>query len=278
MSARTDFLKQADSHFRFGQNWASYSRLLDESRIAQATRDLQSFLGVADLAGRRFLDIGCGSGVHSLAAIRLGAAHVTAIDLDHDSVATTQAVLDAHASTGRYTVQRVSVFDADPADLGLFDVVYSWGVLHHTGSMHEAIERAARLVNDEGVLALALYRKTVICGFWKIEKRVYSRLPEWLQRCVIKAYTAKSRLGCLLKGRDFSRYVKEYAAERGMDYEHDVHDWLGGYPYESITPRAFGEFVERLGFQREHPIELSDRALWTLSSGGCQEIRFRKAA
>jgi 2-polyprenyl-6-hydroxyphenyl methylase/3-demethylubiquinone-9 3-methyltransferase len=278
MAARQNSLKDAHTHFRFGQNWASYSKLIDESRVAQAMRDLQKFLGRDDLAGATFLDIGCGSGVHSLAALRLDAAHVTAIDIDDDSVATTRKVLEANVPVDRFHCRRLSVFEADPAALGRFDIVYSWGVLHHTGAMHEAIERAAGLVDDDGLLALALYRKTVLCGFWKIEKRVYSRMPRWAQKLCIKVYTAKSRLGCLVKGRDFAKYVADYAADRGMDYEHDVHDWLGGFPYESVTPREFGTFVEKLGFQREHPQTLSDSSLWTLSSGGCQEIRFRKAA
>jgi 2-polyprenyl-6-hydroxyphenyl methylase/3-demethylubiquinone-9 3-methyltransferase len=276
MSGFRDSLKRVETHFRVGENWSRYSRLLDESRISQATEDLRRFLGVETLHGARFLDISCGSGVHSLAAIRLGAAHVMAIDIDEDSVETTRSVLAAHGAGDRFDCRRVSIFEADARDLGTFDVVYSWGVLHHTGAMHEAIERAALLVNEGGLLALALYRKTILCGFWKIEKRAYSRMPRWVQRFLIRLYTTKSQVGCLVRGRNFAQYVAEYARKRGMSYEHDVHDWLGGFPYESVTPKAFGEFVEGLGFQRESPLRLDGRVLWTLSSGGCQEIRFRK--
>ncbi len=188
-------------------------------------------------------------------------------------------MLAAHAPPASFTCHELSIFDADPSRLGTFDVVYSWGVLHHTGAMHEAIRQAAALVAPQGLLALAIYRKTVLCQFWKLEKRAYSRMPRSLQQILIKTYSLKSRLGALLKGRDFSRYVANYEATRGMDYEHDIHDWLGGYPYESMTPREFREYVEGLGFTcEERATDLSDRPLWTASSGGCQELRFRRAA
>ena len=217
-------LKDVSTHFQFGENWDSYSRLLDDQRIDQAARDLSRFLGVSDLTGQRFLDIGSGSGLHSLAAFLLGAEHVTAIDLDPSSVATTHRVLSKYMPGRDFDCRQLSVFDATTAELGQFDIVYSWGVLHHTGAMHEAIESASRLVADNGLLALALYRETVLCNFWKVEKRLYSKMPAWLQALLVKAYSAKSQLGFVLKGRDFRQYLAEYKQQRGMDYEHDIHD------------------------------------------------------
>ena len=79
--------------FEFGKNWESFSRSIDDESIRRAEDRLANLLGTRDLSGRMFLDIGCGSGLHSLAALRFGAAQVTAIDLDPNSVATTQAVL-----------------------------------------------------------------------------------------------------------------------------------------------------------------------------------------
>jgi 2-polyprenyl-6-hydroxyphenyl methylase/3-demethylubiquinone-9 3-methyltransferase len=261
-----------------GDGWERLSRLLDERRIQNAMHELQRFLGLERLDGKRFLDIGCRTGLHSLAALRLGASHVTAVDVDPESVAMTNCLLTSRAGLEQFECRQMSIFDADAASLGRFDVVHSWGSLHHTGAMHEAIARAAKLVHDDGLLALAVYRRTVLCGFWKIEKRAYSRMPPWLQRVLVMTYVAKSRVGCLIRRRDFRKEVVDPARQRGKDYQSDVHEWLGNFPYESLTPREFSDFVEALGFRREHPDRLGDRALWTLSSGGCQEIRFRKAA
>src|SRR5687768_5260470 len=127
-------LKDLTTHYEFGQNWADYSRLLDQTHVDAAVEGLRR-LGGADLyRGRSVLDIGCGSGVHALAALRLDATSVKAIDLDPKSVSTTQATLQRFHTGGDWSCEVRSVFDATPEALGLFDVVYSWGVLHHTGN------------------------------------------------------------------------------------------------------------------------------------------------
>lgn len=273
----TDLL-DVETHFKFGENWSSYAELLNPERIEQAQADLQRILGRERLDGLTFLDIGSGSGLHSLAAIRMGAAEILAVDIDPDSVRTTQETLSRFAPDAKFTCRQVSIFEATPEDLGRFDIVYSWGVLHHTGDMYEAIRRASTLVKPDGLLALAIYRKTVLCGFWKVEKRIYRNLPSWGQSVVQGLYTLKNRLRFLIKGESFSQYLQDYHAQRGMDYQHDIHDWLGGYPYESMTPREFGDYVTSLGFEVVAPAQLDPKQLWTLSSGGCQEIRFRRAA
>ena len=129
------------------------------------------------LAGKDLLDIGCGSGLHSLAALLLGAASVTAIDIDENSVSTTQALLTKYVAVSKWTVKVGSIFDASPATLGQFDVVYSWGVLHHTGDMWLAFEKTASLVRPAGLLAIAIYARTICDAFWRVEKRLYAGRP-----------------------------------------------------------------------------------------------------
>jgi predicted RNA methylase len=231
-------------HFAFGENWASYAGLIDQGRIEQATTDLRRLVG--DLAGRTFIDIGCGSGLHALAAARLGASRILAIDVDERSVETTRALLS------RFNV-RAQVIVADILNargLGTFDVVYSWGVLHHTGAMHDAIARAADCVCPDGLFAFALYRKTPWCGFWKVEKRLYSRAPRFGQSALRSLYSTAFAFRQWTLGRSFRAFVDEYSKDRGMDYYHDVHDWLGGYPYESISPEDVNAVLAALGFER----------------------------
>ncbi|MFC7649809.1 50S ribosomal protein L11 methyltransferase [Streptosporangium lutulentum] len=59
--------------FAFGRNWKAFAHLVDETRVATAVDSLCAALGIEDLTGRTFLDVGCGSGLFSLAAHRLGA-------------------------------------------------------------------------------------------------------------------------------------------------------------------------------------------------------------
>src|SRR5262245_47233957 len=73
--------------FEFGKNWTRFLAVLDDERIDEACKSLRRMLGVDTLARRSFLDIGCGSGLFSLAAMRLGAARVVSFDFDPHSVA-----------------------------------------------------------------------------------------------------------------------------------------------------------------------------------------------
>src|SRR6185312_67209 len=107
---------------------------------------------------------------------------------------------------------------------------------HHTGAMREAVQKAAQLVAPGGLFVFALYRKTRLCRFWRREKRWYAAASPRAQRTARAIYAALFRAGLIATGRSFTRYVANYKSARGMDFEHDVHDWLGGYPYESITP------------------------------------------
>lgn len=238
---------EQNRRFAFGKNWASYAETMSEAKIGEAVASLRRLVDGEDLTGRRFLDIGCGSGVHSLAALRLGAAEVVAVDIDADSVSTTEAMLERHAPGARYRVARESVFALDPTVWGMFDVVYSWGVLHHTGDLFTALRRAAALVAREGTLVVALYRKTWLCGFWRWEKRWYARASPRLQSIVRGVYLGLFALELRLTGQRLDEYVARYVSYRGMDFYHDVHDWLGGYPYESVSPREVEAVVAESG-------------------------------
>lgn len=259
--------------FAFGENWSSYATTINEAAVVAAKEDLKRLLGEGEIKGKRLIDIGCGSGLHALAARRLGASDVLAVDVDPISVETARKVIETHAP-GAARFERASVFDLSPSNTGTFDVVYSWGVLHHTGDMNRAIECAARLVAPGGLFALALYRKTLLCGFWKHEKRWYAGASPRIQAFVRNNYISLLRLAFLVTRRDFKTYVAEYRSKRGMDFAHDVQDWLGGYPYESIRPEAVDEQMTALGFRRVR--SFVRRGGLGLFGSGCDEFVYRR--
>jgi 2-polyprenyl-6-hydroxyphenyl methylase/3-demethylubiquinone-9 3-methyltransferase len=261
-------LTDRESHFEFGENWRDYAKSIDQKRIDAAILGVRK-LFPDGLAGKTFLDIGCGSGLHSLAALSLGAASVTATDIDENSVSTTRDLLTKYAPDAKWTASVASVFDLSPAKTGMFDVVYSWGVLHHTGDMWRAIEHAAALVKPGGLYAIAIYTKTPRCGFWKKEKKFYKSSPKFVQ-AILRLIYMSAFLGFLpVTGWDPIGFVRNYKRDRGMNWSHDVHDWLGGYPYESASSQEVHSKLSGLGLSKVRSFEIDpEHGLW---GAGCSE-------
>lgn len=166
-----EVLKNLDNHFAFGENWASYSKLIGEPQIEHAKEGLLKLISAEDFKDRSFLDIGCGSGLHALAASRLGVSRIVGVDIDPNSTATARKILAERNPSTPWQIENISVFDLTPDHFGTFDIVYSWGVLHHTGDLWQAVSKAAALVAPNGLLAVAFYRETYLDPFWKLEKR-----------------------------------------------------------------------------------------------------------
>ncbi len=263
--------------FEFGKNWAAFLSVLDEERIAQSEDSLRSTLKVDDLAGSSFLDIGSGSGLSSLAARRLG-ARVHALDFDTNSVACTRELRQRYfPDDDNWVIEQGSALDeVYLASLGKFDVVYSWGVLHHTGEMWRALENAARPVADNGRLFIAIYNDTgKQVHRWRWVKKTYCRLPAFLKTpfaiAAILPEESKNLLRAVLTLRpgDYVRSWTQYKKGRGMSHWYDIIDWVGGYPYEVATVDQIVEFYKARGFMLE-----------TVNSEGvglgCNEFVFRR--
>jgi 2-polyprenyl-3-methyl-5-hydroxy-6-metoxy-1,4-benzoquinol methylase len=242
--------------FEFGRNWSRFLALFDEGRLVKAEESLRRMLEVEDLAGKRFLDIGSGSGLFSLAARRLGAS-VHSFDYDPQSVACTAELKRRYFHGDRdWTIQEGSALDQEfLKSLGTFDVVYSWGVLHHTGRMWQALENVAPSVAPGGKLFVAIYNDTGSqSARWRRIKQTYNRLPTFLRlpfaAIVIAPAEAKSllRSSMTLQFRQYLRTWTNYHQKRGMSHWHDVVDWVGGYPYEVAKPEEIFDFYRERGF------------------------------
>jgi SAM-dependent methyltransferase len=262
--------------FEFGANWARYLSVLDDRRIALAEQSLIAMLDVKSLQGNRFLDIGSGSGLFSLAARRLGAA-VHSFDYDPESVACTEELKRRYfVGDGQWTVEQASVLDRNYlGKLGSFDIVYSWGVLHHTGSMWEALENAGQLVNVGGSLFIAIYNhQGRMSAIWTRVKQAYNRLPRHLRWLVLFPAVVRlwgpTSVRDILRGKPFYSW-RHYSEEgvRGMSPWRDVVDWVGGYPFEVARPEEIFHFYRERGFVLQHMV--------TCGGGlGCNEFIFKR--
>ena len=208
----------------------------------------------------------------------MGAARVLGVDIDSDSVTASRATLARFAPNANAQLVVVSVFDLTPRTHGDFDLVYSWGVLHHTGDMRRALTSAASLVQPDGVLMVALYRRTPFCPMWRGIKRWYSKASPSAQARARSFYIRLHRTLLALRGGSLDRVIQDYGKRRGMDYYNDVHDWMGGYPYESIRPSDCRELFSGLGFTLEREfVKAPGRYLPGLMGSGCDEYGFRRS-
>lgn len=258
--------------FEFGANWSRFLTVLDDERIEQAKISLKSMLGVKDLQGLSFLDVGSGSGLFSLAARSLG-ARVVSFDFDPKSVACTRELRRRYfPDDAEWVVHEGSVLDSDfLAALGRHDIVYSWGVLHHTGQMNQALDNVAPMVEAGGKLFIAIYNdQGGTSRRWTLVKRLYcSGLAGRVAvRTVFYPYFAAGRLlADVLKRRNPFTSYSAYKSTRGMSVLHDWEDWLGGYPFEVAKPE---EIFERFAQNR-----FILKKLRTCGGGlGCNEFVF----
>jgi 2-polyprenyl-3-methyl-5-hydroxy-6-metoxy-1,4-benzoquinol methylase len=263
---RTRATRGASSHaeeiergerFAFGANWRRFLSVLTEDRINEAEQSLRESLEIDDLTGLTFLDIGSGSGLFSLAAMRLGASRVHSFDLDPLSVACTAELRRRYfGGTQRWTVEVGSALDAAyVTSLGQWDVVYSWGVLHHTGNMTEGLRIASSAVAAGGRFFISIYNdQGRVSRAWRRVKRVYNSIPRPLQGPYAVAVIVPFELLCA--GKAFvtfqpQRYLRswtQYKRSRGMSRWHDLIDWVGGYPFEVARPEWVFESLKRRGF------------------------------
>jgi 2-polyprenyl-3-methyl-5-hydroxy-6-metoxy-1,4-benzoquinol methylase len=258
--------------FAFGVNWTNFNKLVDDARVREAELSLSERLG--DLRGHSFLDAGCGSGLFSLAAARLGAQRIRSFAFDPDSVQAALTLRDRfEPSRQSWAIERGDVLDHGYIDaLGQWDIVYSWGVLHHTGNMRQAWEHVARLVAPGGRLFISIYNdQGVRSKLWRVVKRNYHRMPAKARPAYIACVMGpRELLSAAARGpAAYIRVWRDYGRNRGMSRWHDLVDWVGGMPFEVARPDEVFEFFRLRGFTLE----------WMLTAGtglGCNQFVFSR--
>lgn len=268
---------EKEKRFEFGKNWASFLKNLDDIKIEHATNDLKDKLSKEDLSGLSFLDIGCGSGLHSLSAAKLGVSKLYSFDFDEHSVNCCHELKNRYSpNSDNWIIEQGSALDTEYIEsLGLFDIVYSWGVLHHTGNMELALNNASKAVKPGGILFISIYNdQGAFSNLWRFIKKIYIHSPgfiKWLIEFSVsflyeigRAAFRIVRLQNPLPFKDWQEYYKH----RGMSYWTNVVDWVGGYPFEVAKPEEIFHYFKQRNFNLED--------LETTIGHGCNIFVFRK--
>jgi SAM-dependent methyltransferase len=252
--------------FDFGGNWEEFSkRHIDRRRLEMACESLQSLLAKENFEGKTFLDVGCGSGLFSMAAHQLGATKVVGIDVNPRCIEISQANRDLLAPGSPIEFHVASALESEQLNrFGTFDLVYAWGSLHHTGALWSAVHNVSKCVAPQGVMILAIYNKHITSPVWKSIKWIYNQVPRIIQRVMILVFA-----GIIYITKYLVTRTNPLNKERGMDFWFDVVDWVGGYPYEYATPREVETIVTRGGFQLRCSISASVPT-------GCNEFVFER--
>jgi 2-polyprenyl-6-hydroxyphenyl methylase/3-demethylubiquinone-9 3-methyltransferase len=246
-----------EKRFEFGKNWEGFLRMLDKDCILEAERSLKEGLEISNLKDKTFLDIGSGSGLFALAARRLG-AKVHSFDYDSRSVACTEELKRRYFRDDlNWSVERGDVLDRDYLSaLGKYDIVYSWGVLHHTGSMWQALANVSSLTAEGGKLFISVYNDQGNASRrWGALKKFYNCSSKPIRALIVLGVGAYWETRALLVRlahcqnplpfKDWS----EKKRSRGMSVWHDLVDWVGGYPFEVAKPEEILDFLRNKGFE-----------------------------
>ncbi|MEM8667370.1 MAG: 50S ribosomal protein L11 methyltransferase [Planctomycetota bacterium] len=271
--------------FAFGRNWKNFLTKLDDSQLAEAEESIKRLIDESDLTGKRFIDAGSGSGLFSLAAWRMG-AEVLSFDVDVDSVACTQHLYRTNGEPERWQVTEGSLLDRSfMSQLPKGDIVYCWGVAHHTGEMWMALEHLSGVVAENGKLIVAIYNDQALWSrVWSAIKKTYQRFPRWLRPVLVfligsalvlrrLAFTLAASLFRLCTIRNpfipWANWISE-SRIRGMNRWYDLVDWVGGWPFEVARPEQIFRWFRDRGFEL--------REMTTCDGHGCNEFVFERVS
>ena len=258
---------KSGQRFEFGKNWKNFLSTVSELEMQNAAKDIKEWLGTESLTGKRIIDIGSGSGIHSYVFHLMNAKELISFDYDNDSVEATKKTRQNAGSPDNWKVIQGSILDEEfSKKLGLFDIVYSWGVLHHTGNMWKAIENAISLVQPGGIFWISIYQKGP--GYAKALnlKKKYNNSSFIEKKIMIYSYIFRMMAHRILNGKN--PFTWNQKTTRGMNTYHDLIDWLGGLPYEVATREEIIPFCNSKNLELKKTIPFPE--------GGCSIYLFTK--
>lgn len=246
--------------FDFGENWVDFSNAVSSESFNQARQQFLELTGEVINEDKSFLDVGFGQGFNLLSATVQGmdvvgcdinpkCAEALKINVEHFGLDGANEKVHIHIGSILDDSTISLLADDTLSDNGQFDIVHSWGVLHHTGNMNKAIDNAVSLVKPGGHFVVALYNKHWTSPIWTGIKWFYCHVPSFIQKAMVHTLYGVIWLAKLVVTRK-----NPFKMQRGMNFYHDVVDWVGGYPYEYASQKEVVEMLKMHGMSLEKVI------------------------
>ena len=254
----------SNQRFSFGSNWNEF---IDNS-ITNKSFDRKLKYCINHLSNtfsksidkKIFIDIGCGSGLFSLAAIKLNASKVLSFDFDLNSVNTTNKLLSLKgvdkekANSLQHDIRNeiiLSNYLNAEQSKKIQKFIYCAGVVHHTGNVYLSMDNVSKLANNKNdEIFISIYNKIPVLTFlWWLEKKIYINVGIWRRLALFIWLFAWSSYW-ILKLQNPIKNIQRYGDnDRGMSFLTDAKDWLGGYPYEPLYKEDVIAFFKKRNFE-----------------------------
>jgi ubiquinone/menaquinone biosynthesis C-methylase UbiE len=193
-------------------------------------------------AGKKVLEIGCGAG-SDLLRFAQGGAIVTGVDLSPRSAMLTKQRLLLYNCTG-------SILNADAENLpfkdNTYDLVYSWGVLHHTPDTEKAMGEIRRVLSPGGHICIMLYhRHSLVALQLYMMYGLFALKPHRSLEYILAHYHESPGT----KAYTISEIRKMFSTFKNLEVKVQLTPYDLRYGREKYFPRGIGKFVpQNFGF------------------------------
>ena len=206
---------------------------------------IPEFAGFSYWNGKRVLEIGCGIGTDAVNFARNGADYV-GVELSEVSLEIARQRFDVLGLNGLFFSADVEELSASAIPVGPYDLIYSFGVIHHTVDPARALSEVRKFASVETELRIMLYARN---SYKAILVEEGFDQPEAQDGCPIALTYTPEEARALVESSGFSvlsieqDHIFPYQVEKYVNYEYERESW-----FEAMPPSLFTLLEKRLGW------------------------------